>query len=261
MELVFDAHAHWDDERFDGDREERLASFVSDGVAGAVTSGADAESSRAAVRLAQAHERLYASVGVHPHEAEDALAKGTYLREIGALLEEEKVVALGEIGLDYHYDLSPRDKQRAVFDAQLSLAKEKRVPVVIHMREATQDAMDILSSYVGQVPVLIHSFSGSVETARECLDRGYVLSINGVLTFRNAKTLPDVVRYCPLERMTIETDSPYLTPVPHRGKRNESAYVRHVCEAVAAAKGISYEEAAKATRENAYAFYGIGGTV
>lgn len=257
MNLV-DTHCHLDDKRYDEDRDQVLKRAFKSGIEFVVNVSYDANSARRALQLAQANERVYAAVGIHPHDA------STYSPEVEALLRElaahPKVVAIGEIGLDYYYDNSPRDVQRAVFARQIELAAELGKPIVVHNRDAHQDTLNILKQHSSlSVGGLLHCFSGSYETAKVCLDMGYYIAFGGSITFKNARRLQDVVRKLPLERMLLETDCPYLTPVPHRGKRNEPAYVTYVAQKAAELKGISVEEVAQTTTQNARRVFGLTG--
>lgn len=254
--MLFDTHAHYDDERFDPDREELLASLPGKDVDLVINAGSDMPSSRTSVALAEKYPYIYAAVGVHPHEAK-SLTEGD-CAELLELAKHPKVVAIGEIGLDYHYDLSPRDVQREAFARQIELAKTAGLPFVVHEREACKDCLDILKAQgVGERAGVMHCFSGSRETAKILLDMGMYISVGGPVTFKNNVKTVDMVEYVPLDRLFIETDSPYLTPVPHRGKRNDSSYVYHVAAKIAEIKGISPEEVAAATKANAMKFFKI----
>lgn len=256
--VLFDSHAHLDDPRFDPDREDVLAQMQEQRV-GCVCVGADLESSQAVMALSEAYDFLWAAVGVHPHDAK-AFAPAN-IDTLEGWLSHPRVVALGEIGLDYHYDNSPREAQRKVFEAQLDLAQGVGKPVILHVREAHGDTLEILQSRKGHLPpMIIHCYSGSLESARLYMDLGGMISFAGPVTFPNAKHLQEVAQKIPMDRLLIETDSPYLAPQPVRGKRNAPFHVRYVCERIAQLKGISEEEVAKATRDNALAFYGIAGT-
>ena len=246
--MLFDSHAHLDDEKFADDREAVIARAKENGVTHIINIGADMESSARSVALASQHESIYAAVGVHPHEAEkvvaadyDQLAKWTRL---------DKVVAIGEIGLDYYYDLSPRDLQKEVFIRQLDVARQMHMPIVIHDRDAHGDTMAILKREGKGLIGVVHCFAGSLEMANELIKMGWYIGCDGPVTFKNAAKLPEIMTKIPLERLLIETDSPYLTPVPLRGKRNEPAYVRFVAEHIATLRGISGEELAKVTTKN-----------
>ncbi len=256
--MLIDTHAHLDFSEFDADRQEVLARAQETGVEIIVNAGAGLEASQAGVALAECYSQVYAAVGIHPHEAK-TLNDGV-LAELRALAQHPKVVAIGEIGLDYYRDLSPRPVQRQAFQQQLTLAREAGKPIIVHDREAHQDVMDILRQWVqeGHQPVgVMHCFSGDLAMARRAIEMGFYISIAGPVTFTNARRLPELVRALPLERLVIETDCPYLTPHPHRGKRNEPAYVRLVAEAIAQIKGIPLEQVARTTTANAQALFGL----
>jgi TatD DNase family protein len=209
----------------------------------------DLSSNHAAVGLAESHPPLYATVGMHPHDAKDV--GEDEIGKLEKLTANPKVVAVGETGLDFYYNHSPHDVQRVVFARFIQMARETNLPLVVHERDASRDVADLLRKEGhGQVRGVIHCFTGDYDAARNYLDLGFYLSFTGIITFKNADPLRDVVRRVPLERMFVETDSPYLTPVPHRGKRNEPAYVRLVAEAVAQMKGITLEEVARVTTKN-----------
>ncbi|MCT4619478.1 MAG: TatD family hydrolase [Marinisporobacter sp.] len=254
--MLFDSHAHLDDRKFDKDREKIIENAKANGISYMVNPGADFESSVRSIELASKYDMIYAAVGIHPHDAEDvddmtlALLKG--------LAKKPKVVAIGEIGLDYHYDHSPRDIQRDIFRKQIALAKEVKLPIIIHDREANDDVMSILKEEKAfDTGVVLHCFSGSAELARQYIKLGAYISIAGPVTFKNARKTVEVVERIPLEYLFVETDSPYLTPIPFRGKRNEMAYVKYVAEKIAEIKGLSLEEVAHQTTENAKKFFGI----
>ncbi|MGN1001495.1 MAG: TatD family hydrolase [Oscillospiraceae bacterium] len=252
--MFFDTHAHYDDERFDADRDELLAGLPEAGVELVLNPGCDEPTSRAAVALAEKFDHVYAAVGWHPHEAD------SYNDESAALIRRwaahPKVKAIGEIGLDYFYDFSPREKQREVFAAQLALAKELALPVIIHDRDAHGECMEIIGDCPG-VRGVFHCYSGSAEMARRLLDMGWYLSFTGAITFKNARKALEAIAVCPLDRIMIETDSPYLAPVPHRGERNDSRMLPYMAQVIADVKGISPEEAARITLENGRRFFGI----
>lgn len=253
--MLFDTHAHYDDERFDEDREALLNAMPEKGVGLIVNPGCDLASSRMAVDMAQKYDFLYAAVGIHPENCGDfAPAMTNGLR---ALAKAPKVVAIGEIGLDYYWaENPPRELQQEVLRRQLALAQELHLPVIIHDRDAHADTLAIVREFP-QVTGVFHCFAGSVEMAQALIKMGWMLSFNGAATFKNAKKAPEVIAAVPLEKLMIETDAPYLTPVPHRGERNDSSYVRFVAEKIAEIKGISAEEVEKATWENGKAFFGI----
>jgi len=256
--FLTDTHTHLDFPEFDGDREHVIERAATAGVGAMVNVGADLASSRAAVALAEAYPQVYAAVGVHPHDAKTLTKE--MLEELGALASHSKVVAIGEIGLDFYRDLSPRDEQRQAFKQQLALASEAGKPVIIHDREAHTEVMDILRHWVEgshkSVGVL-HCFSGDLAMAQEAIELGFYISIAGPVTFQNARRLRELVRQLPLEKLLIETDCPYLTPHPHRGKRNEPAYVKLVAQEIARIKGTSLEEMARITLDNAQALFAL----
>lgn len=253
--LLFDTHAHYDAQQFDGDREAVLASLPERGVALAVNPGCDLASSRTAVELARAWPFLYAAVGCHPENC--APYSPADLDALRILAREPKVVAVGEIGLDYYWEENPpKEHQQRVFRDQMALARELGLPVIVHDREAHGDSLAIVKEFP-QVRGVFHCFSGSAEMARELVRLGWMVSFTGVLTYSNARRAIEAARAVPLERIMIETDSPYMAPAPHRGERNDSGYVLHVCEKLAEIKGISPEECARITLENGKRFYGI----
>lgn len=254
--MFIDSHAHLDDRKFDGDRDEMLQRARENQISNIINVGYDLASSRRSLDLAANYDFIYAAVGIHPHDAAEAGAN--YLDELRAMAALPKVVAIGEMGLDYYRNLSPKEIQQRVFREQIRLAAELEKPVIIHDREAHGDVMAILrEEKVGPAKGVLHCFSGSLEMARECIKMGFYLSIAGPVTFSNAKKLREVAAGVPLDRLLIETDAPYLTPEPHRGKRNESAYVACVGRCVAEIRGIPVEELAAATTGNARRLFGI----
>ena len=253
--MLFDTHAHYDDERFGADREALLASMPEKNVGLIVNPGCDIPSSRAAVELAGKFDFVYAAVGIHPENCADF--EPEQIEKLRELAKEPKVVAIGEIGLDYYWaENPPKDLQQMVLRRQLLLAQELRLPVIIHDRDAHADTMAIVREFP-QVRGVFHCFAGSTEMARELIGMGWMLSFNGAATFKNARKAPEVIAAVPLEKLMIETDAPYLTPVPHRGKRNDSSYVRFVAEKIAEIKGLSPEEVERVTWENGRRFFGI----
>ena len=253
--MLFDTHAHYDAEQFDADREEVLASLPGRGVSLVVNPGCDLPSSRAAVALAEQHPFLYAAVGYHPENCAPYTDKD--LEELRALAAHPKVVAIGEIGLDYYWEENPpRDFQQMVFRRQMGLAEELNLPVIVHDREAHGDSLAIVKEFP-TVRGVFHCYSGSAEMARQLVDLGWMISFTGVLTYKNARKAVEAAQAVPMDRIMIETDSPYMAPVPHRGERNDSGYVVHVCEKLAELKGLSAEEAARITLENGRRFFGI----
>ena len=246
--MLFDTHAHYDDERFDEDREALLNAMPEKGVGLIVNPGCDLASSRTAVDMAQKYDFLYAAVGIHPENCGDfAPAMMDGLR---ALAKAPKVVAIGEIGLDYYWaENPPRELQQQVLRSQLALARELRLPVIFHDRDAHGDSLAIVKEFP-DVTGVFHCFSGSPEMAQELLGMGWYLGFDGPVTYKNARRAPEVAAVTPLDRILIETDSPYMTPVPYRGQRNDSSYVRLVAEKLAEWKDIAPEELEHATLEN-----------
>lgn len=254
--MLFDSHAHIVDSKFNKDRDQVIQRAREAGVDYIMNPGADYESSLQAIALAEKYDFIYAAVGVHPHDAKSL--DDMMLSLLKAMARKDKVKAIGEIGLDYHYDHSPRDLQKYWFEKQLLMAKELKLPVIIHDRDANQDVFDILSKVQSfETGVLLHCYSGSAELAEEYVKKGAYISLAGPVTFKNARKPLEVVETVPLDRLMIETDAPYLTPEPYRGKRNESAYVSYVAKKFAEIKGCSYQEIAQATMENAKSFFKI----
>lgn len=253
--MLFDTHAHFDDEQFDADRDEVLKSLKSYGVGNIVNIGSSMKTSRTSVALAEKYDFVYAAVGVHPSETGELCEAD--IDELKRLAANPKVRAIGEIGLDYHYpdDVEP-SIQKKWFVRQLELAKELNMPVVIHDRESKGECLEILKEHKISNGV-VHCFSGSAETAREILKLGMMISFTGVLTFKNAKKAIAACAAVPLDRLMIETDCPYMSPEPHRGKRNFSGYVEFVARKMAEIKGVSYDELVDITERNAKRFYGI----
>lgn len=247
MELI-DTHCHLNDEQYDADLNEVVERARSAGVAWLINVGYDVDSSRKAIRQASLYSWLKATVGIHPHDAETATANA--LEELEELATAPSVVAFGEIGLDYYYDNSPRDIQRDAFRRQMGLAKRLNLPVVIHSREATKDTLEILGEYA-PLKGIMHCFSGSFETAEICMDIGLQIAFGGAITFRNADRLRGVVAKVPLDQIVLETDCPYLSPEPFRGRRNEPAYLRHVVAKLAEVKEVSPADVARITSDNA----------
>ncbi len=248
---LIDSHAHIQGKEYTGEVDAVIGRAREAGVEQIVVVGGagDMSSNTAAVALTESWTNLYATVGMHPHDAKDV--GEDELQELKKLMAHPKVIAVGETGLDFYYNHSPREVQRRVFAQFICLAEETALPLVIHERDAASDALDLLRSEgAGKIRGVVHCFTGDYDAARAYLDLGFYLSFTGIITFKNAGPLRDVVRDVPLENMFVETDSPYLTPVPHRGKRNEPAYVRLVAEAVARIKGVSLQEVAQTTTRN-----------
>jgi TatD DNase family protein len=249
--MLIDTHTHLDDARYDADRDAMIQRARQAGVTAFVTIGCDLTTSRSAVTLADRHPDIYASIGVHPHEVKHI--GDDWYDELRRLAQHAKVVAYGEIGLDYHYNHSPPKDQRERFREQVQLARDLRLPVVIHTREAQEDTISILKEEkASEVGGVFHCFSGDAWLAKDALDLGFYLSFSGILTFNNATMLREIAKQTPLDRVLIETDCPYLTPVPHRGKRNEPAFVSHVARQLAEIHpDLSLERIEEATTENA----------
>jgi TatD DNase family protein len=242
---------------YEGDLPEVLQRARSQGVGYLVVAGTDLVSTKKAISLAQGHQELYASVGVHPHEASSVTEE--VWEEMKGLVRSAKVVAVGESGLDYHYEYSPRETQQSLFRRHIELALETHLPLIVHNREATPDCLRLLKEYYSRSPRgVFHCFSGSKETARECLELGFYLSFAGPVTFPNAHRLREVVRSVPVERLLLETDCPYLTPQPHRGKRNEPSYLRYMLPILAELYNLTEEDLARITTFNAFQLFGMG---
>lgn len=256
MAEIFDSHAHYDDAAFDPDREKVLSSLLENGVCGVINCGSDLASSRASVELAASRPFIYAAVGIHPECAKDAPADA--VGKLEKLLREKKVVAVGEIGLDYHFrENAPREAQRALFARQIRLALDHRLPVVVHDREAHNDTMNLLRRL--NPAGVVHCFSGSVEMAKEVLRLGMYIGIGGSVTFKNARVPVEVARMVPEDRLLMETDCPYMAPVPFRGKRNDSTLIAYTAAKVAEIRGTTVDEILRVTRKNAETLFGIGG--
>lgn len=258
LPALVDTHAHLDSSSFDTDRQEVIARAHSGGISHILTVGCDLQSSRASIELAAAHPNIYAAVGVHPHDAtqvDDACIEE--LRHM--ILAGNKIVALGEIGLDYYRDRSPRDIQREALRRQIALARETGLPLIIHDRDAHEDVLTILAEEkASEIGGVLHCFSGDVAMAKTCLDMGFYLSFPGTITYPANEATRDVVRAVPVDRMLVETDCPYLSPLPLRGKRNEPALVRHTAERIAEIKGLTIADVARITSRNAFDLFGIG---
>jgi TatD DNase family protein len=254
--MLFDTHVHLNAEQFEEDLEEVIGRAQAEGVSHMVVVGFDRPTITKAMELAESYDFIYACVGWHPVDAIDMTDED--LAWIEELAAHPKVVAIGEMGLDYHWDKSPKDVQKDVFRRQIQLAKKVKLPIVIHNRDATADVVEILREEgASEVGGIMHCYSGSVEVARECLDMNFYISLGGPVTFKNAKKPKEVAEAVPLEKLLIETDCPYLAPHPYRGKRNEPAYVKLVAEQIAELKGLAFEEVAEATTENAKRLFGI----
>lgn len=253
---IFDTHAHYDDSRFDGDRDAVLAALPEAGVELVLDPGCDLPSSRAAAALAERYGHVYAAAGIHPENC--AGFQDVDLAALRQLLAQPKVAAIGEIGLDYYWaENPPRDFQQMVFRKQLALAEELDLPVIVHDREAHGDSLSIIREFPA-VTGVFHCFSGSPEMAEELLKRGWYLGFDGPITYKNARRAPEVAAITPLERMVVETDAPYLSPVPVRGRRNDSRYLPHVIAKLAEWKGVTPEEMTRITCENGKRLFRLG---
>ena len=251
---IFDSHAHYDDKKFDCDRDEILSSLPLKGVCAVLNCASDINSAKMSIELAEKYPYIYAAVGIHPHEA-DTFNSNT-INELKELAKHPKVAAIGEIGLDYHYDFSPREIQREALKAQIKLAKELLLPVVLHDREAHEDMYKILREFAPLRGVM-HCFSGSAELAKESVKMGLHIGLGGAVTFKNAKTPLEVAKDIPLERLLLETDAPYMSPVPYRGKRCDSSMIPLAAESIAGVRGISADEVLAAARVNASKLFKI----
>ena len=253
--MIFDTHAHYDDEAFDGDRDTLLSSMNENGIANIVNVGASMESSAESVRLSEKYDFIYAAVGVHPNDTGN-LTEGD-METLMNWCKRDKTVAIGEIGLEYHYLEPDKDIQKKWFLRQLDLAAELNMPVIIHSRDAAAETFDIMKQYAGRLSGVIHCYSYSQEMAKEYVKMGFHIGIGGVVTFKNARRALEAVAAVPMDRIMIETDAPYMAPVPYRGRRNHSGYVPLVAEKIAEVKGMTLEEVAKITTENGKRFFRI----
>ncbi len=235
---IFDTHAHYDDSRFDEDRDELISSLSQKGVDKIINCGCDLKSSLSAIAMSEKFDFIYAAVGVHAHEAEETTEED--LDKIKKLYKNKKIVAVGEIGLDYHYDFSPRERQLEIFERQIVLANELKLPIIVHDREAHEDTMRLLKKY--KPKGVVHCFSGSVEMAKEIIKLGMYIGLGGAVTFKNAKKPVEVAEYLPLDRLLLETDAPYMTPVPFRGQRCDSSHIAYTAEKIAEIKKLSVQE-------------------
>lgn len=253
MQNIFDTHAHYDDARFDEDRREVLSSMPSKGVCGIINIGCTLERSEKSVKLAKEFPHVYATVGIHPEDVYDL--PSDWLDRLKALAKQEKVVAIGEIGLDYHYEGFDKVLQQRIFEEQLALAKEIDLPVVIHSRDATADTMEILHRHTPKG--VMHCFSGSAETAKEVLDLGMYISFTGVLTFSNARRAIEACAAVPLDKLLLETDCPYMAPTPFRGKRCDSSMIEHIANKIGEINGITGQQVADNCLANTAKLFGI----
>lgn len=256
--MIFESHAHYDDEAFDKDRDELLNSFLEKGIDKVINVGASLESCKSTIALTKEYPFIYGALGVHPSETGELDEENfRWLKKSCSL---EKIVAVGEIGLDYHWKEPEPDIQKKWFERQLGLAREEKLPVIIHSREAAKDTLDIMKGmHAEDLGGVIHCFSYTKETAAQYLDMDFYFGIGGVITFENARKLKEAVSYIPIEKILLETDSPYLAPQPNRGQRNSSLNIPYIAQAIAEIKGISYEEVLDVTHKNAEALFRIKG--
>ena len=252
--MYFDTHAHYDDEAFDADREELLAAMPENGVTRILIPGCDVKSSERAIALAKQFPHVVAAVGIHPEDL--AGCREGDPERIAALARSPECVAIGEIGLDYYWDDTRKEEQKALFRRQIEIALEREKPIIVHDREAHGDSLAIVREYP-ELRGVFHCFSGSVEMAEELLAMGWYLGFDGPVTYKNARKAPEVLAVCPLDRLLLETDSPYLSPVPMRGKRNDSRNLRFVAAKIAEIKGGTAEEIAQAAAENGKRLFGL----
>lgn len=253
-ENIFDTHAHYDDDSFDEDRFELLDEVFKSGVCGIINCGCTVESSKKSIEFAEKYSQIYAAVGIHPQnaaeESEDAI------EQIEKLVENKKVVAIGEIGLDYHYDYTPKEMQKEYFEKQILLAKKLDLPVIVHDREAHADCLELILKH--RPRGVMHCFSGSVETAKQLTDIGFYIGLGGSVTFKNAKKPQEVAASIDITRLLLETDCPYMTPVPFRGRRNNSALIAHTAEKIAELRGCTAQEIIDTATANAMKLFNIG---
>lgn len=258
--MLFDTHAHYDDEKFDMDRYEVIEAAHKSGVSYILNASSNIASSAAGISLAEEFEFVYAAVGVHPHNVGET--NDNTIATLADFARNPKVVAIGEIGLDYYYDYSPRELQKDLFAKQINLAKNLNLPIIVHDRDAHEDVMKIIKAENAKtVGGVLHCYSGSVEMAQELLKNNFYISVGGPLTFKNASKVIEVVKSVRFDRLLIETDCPYLAPEPKRGRRNDSSYIRLVAQKIAEIKGVSFEEAASITTENAKRLFNISDRV
>ncbi|MDP4093777.1 MAG: TatD family hydrolase [Bacillota bacterium] len=254
--MLFDSHAHYDDEKFDADRYEVIEKLHNEGVGYVVNAASNLPSAIDCITLAQRYDFVYAAIGIHPQDVSN-INENT-LATVSDFAGHERVVAIGEIGLDYYYENSPRDVQQYWFSRQISMARDLKLPVVIHDRDAHEDTLKIIKQEkAGETGGVLHCFSGSVEMALELIENNFYISFGGTVTFKNARKSIEVVKAIPEDRLLLETDSPYLAPEPFRGKRNYSGYLKYIAQKVADIKGVSYERIAQITTENAKKLFGI----
>ena len=253
MNNIFDSHAHYTDKAFNDDRENMLGSLKESGICGVINCGADLESSEKSMTLSREYDYIYFACGIHPEEV-DGLPEN-YIDILRQMAKDEKCIAIGEIGLDYYWRQDNKDLQKKVFEEQILLAKELDLPIIVHDREAHEDTLNILKKH--KPKGVLHCFSGSVETAKEVLKLGMYIGLGGAVTFKNAKKPVEVAEMLPLDRLLLETDCPYMAPVPMRGKRNNSAYIQYVAEKIGEIKGLHPQEITDKATENTKKLFGI----
>lgn len=254
--MIVDSHAHYDDEQFDTDRDDVLKSIRQQGVIRVVNPSSNLDSARKCIELSKSFDFLYCAVGIHPHDAKEFSEEA--VKTVRELALNKKVVAVGETGLDYHYNFSPPDIQKQCFSAHIQLALELKLPLIIHDREAHKDTLDIIRAEKGyEAGGVFHCFSGSIELAKEVLDMGFYISLGGAVTFKNAKKPVEVAKYVPIDRLLVETDSPYMAPVPHRGKRNDSGYLHEIIRKISEIRNTDYDFIAETTALNADRLFGL----
>lgn len=254
--MIFESHAHYEDHKFDEDREELLQRLPKEGIEYVVNVGSSLATCKETLKLIDKYAYMFGAIGVHPEECAELNEEN--FAWLTSVLQHDKVVAVGEIGLDYYWDEPEREIQKKWFERQIALAREVILPMVIHSRDAAKDTLDIMKACKAEeAGGVIHCFSYGTDMAREYLDMGFYIGIGGVVTFKNAKKLKEVAEYVPMDRILLETDCPYMAPEPHRGKRNSSLYLPHVAEKIAEIKGISAEEVVRITNENGRRMYRI----
>ena len=253
MDFIFDTHAHYNDKAFNEDRTNLLDSFTESGILGVINCGTDIEESKNSIALSEQYDFMYCAVGFHPEEI--GKANEDYLEEIKELSKHKKCVAIGEIGLDYYWVKDNKEEQKRIFTEQVILANELNLPVIIHSRDAHNDTLEILKKY--KPKGVLHCFSGSVEVMKEVLKLGMYIGLGGAVTFKNARVPLEVAKELPLERLLLETDCPYMSPVPMRGKRNQSTYISFVAEKIAEVKNLTKEEVLATANNNAFKLFNI----
>lgn len=253
MDFIFDTHAHYNDKAFDEDRTKLLDSFTESGILGVINCGTDTESSKKSIELSEQYDFIYCAVGFHPEEVNKA--SGNYLAEIKELSKYKKCVAIGEVGLDYYWVKDNKEEQKRIFEEQIILANELNLPVIVHSRDAHNDTLEILKKY--KPKGVLHCFSGSVAVMKEVLKLNMYIGLGGAVTFKNARVPLEVAKELPLDRLLLETDCPYMSPVPMRGKRNQSTYISYVAEKIAEVKILTKEEVLTAANNNAFKLFNI----